>query len=523
MTKDEQQAELLKCLPDDPSRKKPWRNVNPCGYFIDKYVKIYDEGMNRWIPFNLWPAQWDALETLLTNGRVVILKGRQQGITWLCLSVALWFIVCFGGVSIALYSMREDEAEDLLRKLRDMYNRLPKWFTRGRLSVKEATTKLWIFHNDTKIRAMSTNSGDSYQFTFGVVDEAALTPDLRQLLVRLTPALDSVESSILALVSRPNKEKPVSEFNDLYKLGKVNFRKAARRWEDWVSIFIPWYENPTKTKEWYEGEKAQQLEKARHLDDLFTSYPATDRQALMPSASNKRILGEFVDLVSADRKPLIKSADLMQNLKYPGDLTVYFRPKEGVKYVIGVDCAEGLPTSNNTAIIVVRLDTGEEQACLIGKLSPRDTAHDANVLSLLYNDAGILVERNNHGHACLLKLEDLDGYLLDGPDDYIGFRSSKQTKIDLYTNLAEMIKERALEREVFSDILADQKITASQENCPPLIYTSETAIEIMSIERKTLRAPENMLDDRADAFAMAQFARSLDLVHGVERADYLRF
>src|SRR5262249_58666355 len=88
------------------------------------------------------------------------------------------------------------------------------------------------------------------------------------------------------------------------------------------------------------------------------------------------------------------------------NLEVYVLPQPDHRYVIGADPAEGNPTSDDSALTVLDKDSGEEVAALAGKLQPAVLAAHADALGLWYNGAPIMVERNNHGHAVLLWLQD---------------------------------------------------------------------------------------------------------------------
>ena len=516
-----QKKEMAKCAVDPRSIQKPWLNINPCWYFITKYAKIYDEFSRDHIPFILWKKQVWLLERILTNGRNVVLKGRQLGITWLCITIALWLIVHGNGVSIGLYSMRETEAYDLLRRLRRMFEQLPSWMVQH-LVQDEDQQSFWSFKNGTKIRALSAKSGDSYQFSFVILDEASLIPNLKQLLTRLLPALNSVPGSILAMISRSNKEEPNHEFHKRYIAGKRNIEENMVRWEGMFSSFLPWHANPTTSKKWYEAEKAEQLREYKHIDDLHCSYPGSDAEALAPSTSNKRIMRAWVIGNYKELRSIPGAEFKIDGIIHAEFLRLYKMPKMGMRYVIGCDCAEGLPTSDNSVSVVVELETGEECASLISTMTPADQAWDTWKISEFYNDAEILVERNNHGHSMIRELLNYNAFVLEGPDERYGYVTSTQSKIHLYTNLAETLKQVVQDRDLYEE-LELSGISPNKKNIPYLIHTLQIAQEIMGVERMSLKAPKGDHDDCAVAFAMAQMARMLEPVEGVERADYTRF
>ncbi len=65
---------------------------------------------------------------MAASRKLVILKARQLGISWLCLSYALWLMLFQAPATILLFSLREEEAKELLWRLRGMYERLPAAF-----------------------------------------------------------------------------------------------------------------------------------------------------------------------------------------------------------------------------------------------------------------------------------------------------------------------------------------------------------------------------------------------------------
>ena len=511
------------CSPDDPTNRMPWKNVNSCGYFIDEYVQIFDAGKRKFIPFKLWPKQWDALELLLCNGRVTVLKARQIGLTWLCLAIVLWMLIFLPGTQVMLFSLREKEAEDLLKRLKKMYGQLHWWFKTD-MEVVSTTSSHWLFDNGNEVRAFSTDSGDGYQANVLLMDESTLVPNLETLLGRVEPVVDSVPNGYLWMISRANKNDPKNIFNRTYLNGSVNINKNNRRWSDWVSLFLSWDAAPWRDKEWYEAEKEKRLSNDCHLDNMYSMYPNDDVEALAPSTSNKRILREWV-MAAFEKMDGIEDAELrVSGLKSYGCLIVYYFPDKGKRYCIGVDSAEGLPTSNNSVVCVVDQDTGEEVALLCGKITPKDTANDAFVLSTFYNEAGILCERNNHGFTVLTELERLEAWILEGPDGLPGYRSSKQSKMNLYDNLAELFKEAITHKKDLEKLLEKGLIAKTEkETIIPLVHTSDLALEIMSIESQTLLAPPKHLDDRSDAYAFAQMARVTERVEGFMRVDYTMF
>ena len=547
------QKEVFQCEPVDPTNMDPELNWEACGYFIDTHVKIDDKTDRGWIPFKLWgrrrsplavdpdgniinedapggsdlsPSQWDALKLLFCNGRVVILKARQLGLTWLCLSIALWHIVFIPGTMVMLFSYREEEAKKLLEKLKDMFRELPWWFKMDHV-VDKNTTIEWGFTNGTKVMAFSTESGDGYQANIVIMDEATLVPNLGKLNGRVLPVIKRVKNGQYWMISRANKELPKSYFNNVFRRAMARIRKQKGKgegfakpgtveWRQWMPLFLPWWVAPDSTKESYELEKLDAEMDDGHYDTLYAMSPNSIEEALSPSTSNKRIPQKWILAATKERSPLDISP-----LAIP-DLVIYLDCEKAESYAIGGDPAEGLPTSNNSVLVVVKRKTRELAAIVCGKHTPRALATYAHQLSVYYGGAPILIERLNHGHATILALENLDAWILEGQDERPGWQSGTQGKINLYDIAAEVLHEA---------FLVDMEIQQKRKKGEGIgklkrmniLFDHDLTLELMSIERKTLRAPDKHLDDRADGWAMAQVALTLDYADGIIRADYSMF
>jgi hypothetical protein len=438
-------------------------------YFLDRYGHIYDAVSADWVPFRLWPAQFQSLDTIAAQRLTVILKARQLGLTWLVLGYALWLVLLRPAVTVLLFSRRDDEAADLLgTRLRGLYERLPAWL-RVRSFVVDNDHE-WQLSNGSRVLAFPTTAGDSYTASLVIVDEADLVPDLDRLMRAVKPTIDG--GGRMVLLSRAEKTRPQSPFKRIYA-------GAKQGRTDWAPLFLPWDARPDRDQNWYEAQKADIMHRTGSLDDLHEQYPVTDLEALAPRAHDKRFAPEWLQQCFVEAAPL-SLTEVPEAPAIPG-LVVYVFPQPGHHYVIGADPAEGNPTSDDSALAVLDTQTGEEVASLAGKFQPAVFAAHAHALGKWYHDAAILVERNNHGHAVLGAL-DQHGQLrlLSGHDDKTGWLSSQLGKVILYDRCADAFRNREVVLHSFA------------------IYA-----QLASIDGSTLRAPEGESDDRADAMALA--------------------
>ena len=457
----------------DRDRIEWLKSLKSFPYFTYTYGTLYDAGARAWISFSRWPLQEKLADELPLHKLVVVLKARQLGVTYLCLIYALWLMIFRPAAEILLFSLRDNEAMELLSRLKKMYENLPA-FMRCRAIVKSNEHEFTL-SNGSRAQAFPSGAGDSYSGNLAIVDEADLLHDLGKLLRSVKPVVDA--DGQLIMVSRSDKSKPQSEFKSTYR--------AAVAGGDWFPAFLPWYTRPSRTKKWYEAQKAEIESRTGTLDDLFEQYPATDTEALAARTLDKRYPPQWLEQCYEEPRPETDAhlPDIGSIPDIPG-LVVYRHPVRGREYVIGGDPAEGNPTSDDSAATVLDAWTGEEVAKLKGKFQPAIFAMYIDILAVAYNNAEVLVERNNHGHAVLLWLsEHSECSVMSGFDDKPGWLSSTKGKALMYS--------------VGGDVFRDRKTT---------IHSKDSLSQLQSIEGNTLRAPEGLPDDLADSYVLALVA-----------------
>jgi hypothetical protein len=457
------------------SERSEWLKCTlSCAYFIHNYCQIYDATIGEWIPFTLWPSQLEVLNELVNNRLCVIVKARQLGQTWLVLCFILWKMLFFPSFTALLFSRRENEAIYLLgvNRLRGVYSRLPKW-----MQVRQVLTSAsheWVLSNGSVAYAFPTTAGDSYTASYAFVDEADLVPDLGKLMSAVKPTIDG--GGGMTLLSRVDKSTPSSQFKRIYIDAKL-------KKNSWKPIFLPWSARPGRTVEWYATQKADALSRTGSLDELHEQYPATDAEALKPPTLDRRIPYTWLEKVYYPMLPIDSDLSLP-------NLVVYQNPVSGAEYYVAADPAEGNPESDDSVVHVIS-EQGEECAVLAGKIEPGMFADYIDQLSIHYNYAEILPERNNHGHAVILSLKDVHNRdVMYGWNGTEGWMSSSRGKALMYTRMAE---------------------TARDREC--VIHNEETFMQLTSIDGNTLAAPEGRHDDYATSFSLGMCARAMGGAH----------
>lgn len=466
-----QQVELLRCAAD-------------VTYFIDHYVQIESIADGSWIPFHPWPAQRAFLDDLQNHQHVIALKARQVGFTWITLAYGLHGQLYRPIYPEMAFSRREREAYDLVRRTAGMVERLPPWLRPTRRTNEAIESIQW--DNGSWMQAYSSSGGDQQTARLVIVDEAGLQSDLDRLLRSLEPVVE--HSGQIVLVGRIDKDNPGA----YARLCQAALRGDSR----YHFCFIPWWARPGRTTQWYEEMRRQAELLDGTLDDLFEQYPASAAEALMGKTLNKRLNPTWLGQVYARRQPEpLPGAPAIPGARY------YVARDQTHRYVVGVDPAEGNPTSDYSAIAVQDATTGEYVCVVNQRTEPGVTADYALQLARYYAHAGILVERNNHGHAVLQWLLDrAPMQVLQAPRELempwdvdldaptrtsrYGWLNNRRGKQLLYTAMAEALRDRSLR-----------------------IYDEELQRQLLAIDGSTLSAEEPEHDDLAIAAALCQVAR----------------
>lgn len=464
-------------------------------YFINKYCQIYDNETQSWIPFTLWPFQESAIRDAslyneqakeLVYKRIVVLKTRQIGFTWLLADAhKLWKMLFRPITEVLVFSQSDEEAIAILseQRFKGMYERLPEWM---KIPITTSSAHEFRLSNGSGMRALpEARGGDSRTVTDVVVDEADLIVDLDDLLARAEPTLGT--KGQLIVIGRAVKDKPNSAFKRLY----VHAKKGEGRWNK--AIFIAWFEHPGRTKEWKAALDKETLERTGTLDYVHEHYPEKDTDALSARSLDKRVPPDWIRQIyqEAYPQPLPMGAPVHTGLK------LYEYPIPGHTYGIGADSAGGESDGDDAVACVIDADSKRQVAVLAGKIEPTRFGDDVADLSFYFFGAPVLFELNNHGHATRAKLKERGvslrmGMTKHGPSRNPGWLTLDWSKKYLYDTAVNVIQQAVEEARLTGD------------PADILIVDFTTSTQLGSIDGNTLSAPEQQHDDHSMAWALAQ-------------------
>lgn len=248
----EQEAELRKCSPK--------RGFKGFIRWLEHYARVQDRKTKSDVPFVPFPGQRRVIPDLVQGYWLVLLKGRQLGLTWLIAAYALWRITFESMYTVTVVNQSLEYAQDFVWRVRYIYERLPAW---QRKKITRDSTTLLRFEANTnfgEIRAVagSAKAGRSMSGDLVVLDEASRIDALEETMQALQPQIDVGEGQIVMLSSSAG---PQGIFYETWEENYGEYGEAITESgvgpSGFKPIFIHWSERPGRDAAWYAKRAAE--------------------------------------------------------------------------------------------------------------------------------------------------------------------------------------------------------------------------------------------------------------------------
>jgi hypothetical protein len=415
-------------------------SVDPA-FFIDEYLTIDDaqrtveaDGTVQFrrggtTPFKLWPAQIDVVWTIAESRLAIILKARQLGISWLCCGYVLWRCLFNEGEMVLLFSRGQPDADEMLRRVRVLYERMPAWLRDACPLARPPNMSEMEWANGSRVKSFpaTPNAGSGWTASLVVLDEAAKIPFADEIYTAIKPTIDG-GGQLIVLSSAKGVGNLFHRLWTMAVSGASGFR----------AIFLPWWDRPGRDRAWYDARVAESPDPTL----VKQEYPSTSVEAFIASG-RLRFDPAWVDAQAANVRPPLPRHQFPDPLRAVPGLAVYAPPIPGRTYIVGADVAEGLEHGDYSDASVLDTVTWEEVASIHGRWEPDEFARHLIALGDAYA-APVAVERNNHGHAVLATFK-LSGFRADriapGHDGRPGWNTNVQTKPQMIDLLATAMRD----------------------------------------------------------------------------------
>jgi hypothetical protein len=354
-------------------------------YFIKKYIKIVtlDKGLE---PFQLYDYQEKIVNTIQDNRYVIAKLPRQTGKTTTIVAWLVHYIVFNQNVNVAILANKLKTATEIMKRLKEAYEYLPKWLQQGVIEWNKTSIAL---ENGSRAMASATSAsavrGGSYNVIF--LDEFAHVPSnvADEFFSSVYPTITSGQTTKVLIVSTPNG---LNMFYSLWQganrapgeSGKNEYAPVEVHWSQ-----VPLYPGgPLRDHKWKE-KTIKQLGGGSGGEQKFRSEYDCD------------FIGSSNTLISSSKLHVLFPKQPLRVTKE--GLWIYEEPKDNRVYVMTVDTSRG--QGNDYSAILV-FDITDAPYRIVAKyrnniISPMLLPTVISALGRKYKDAYVLVEVNDIG------------------------------------------------------------------------------------------------------------------------------
>lgn len=368
-------------------------------YQFVKHCVFIKSGLGRKIKFEIWPCHFEIFEALEDDQMISILKARQIGMSWL-LGAARPVFLCliYPGSTSLLFSTRDDETAELLKKCKFVIDNMPQWL---KTEIKpDNSQELGFVGLDSHILAFPSKptAGSGYTAIYALSDEHAKQEYASEQY-----------SSILPTIEEGGQYVSVSTAYGGSSFHQQLWEKARDGSSSAKALFFPYNARPGRDKDWWDRMRRAFANKE---SQFFQEYPRTPEEAVQFSIP--RFFDRTTCTTTASVQTPIASAGDNEDLKALlsarewedcAGVRVYQKVVAGHHYVIGADVSEGIDQDRQAAICL-DADTGEEVAIIHGGWTIDEYAGLIFRMAQYYG-AVICPERNNHGGSLIVHLQAL--------------------------------------------------------------------------------------------------------------------
>jgi hypothetical protein len=361
----------------------------------------------------------------MTVKRLIALKTRQCGITWLAAAYVLWRAIFHANELIVIISAKEDLAVEFLDRVKFIFDRLPSYLkprvykrTNTELTFgfeeKDPLGNIMLSGLGSSIKSLPStpDAGQSKTVTLLVMDETALNRYNREIWSAAEPTLEHSAGQAI-LISNPTKDGPGWPWT------RKIYTDSMKGLNDFGRIFLSWMTVPGRNTNPEDPLYFITVQKRKGLDDTDISkqYPTTEDEAIAAAT------GGYFGSIPAKFKPMdgvngnlhVTEKNVVQFEESPrrkGILEIWRWPKKNWKnrYCIGSDVGEGLGGNYSVAYVYDRHLQEVVARIRTNQVDADKWARELMLLGVYYYNAKIGIERNGPGISTIFSMQNARKY-----------------------------------------------------------------------------------------------------------------
>jgi len=281
----------------------------------------------------------------------------------------LWYTLFQDHKNVAILANKSSTARGILSRYQMMYENLPKWMQQGVVNWNKGDVEL---ENNSRIFTAATTAAGirSQSVNLLYIDEAAIIPNTvaDQFFTSVYPVVSAGQTTKIIITSTP------LGYNHFWKF----WNDATNGNNDFVPLFIPYYEIPGRDDKWLEEQK-RQLGELKFNQEVLCNF-----------------LGSSLTLVSGEA---ISKMSITHPIYSNGQgLDIYENVDPTHIYVTCVDTAKGVG-GDASAFCIIDITTVPYKIVAKYKsneVSPLLLPNIIYEVSKAYNDSYVLVELNTN-------------------------------------------------------------------------------------------------------------------------------
>lgn len=454
------------------------------------------------------------IRQLQTTGkvRVVVLKGRQQGLSTVIGGLLFWWTSQHKAVKAIVMTHQAESTKALFDMTRRYYEHCPEIL---KPKTKYSSRKEIVFEALDSSYMVATAGGEGVgrgeTIQLAHLSECAFYPPAtaRENVNGLSQAIPNSAGTMVFVESTANGIG--NPFHELWK-------SAIEGTSEYEAVFIPWFiQNEYREavpKNFEKTPKEEELQEKHGLDNeqlmfrrrkvavngeemFMQEYPCTADEAFLTSGRpvfNTQQLSNLVD----------KTPDIIQRLaltgedweEHPrGELLMYKRHDPGETYYIGADVAMGI-RGGDWSVAQVLNSKKEQVAIYRAQVHPDYFSDVLNALGHFFNVARLGVENNNHGILTVTRLGKDHAY----PNLYFESAVDKQTENETVTfGFRTTVKTKPLIIDKLRAALRENDLTLNDK------LTIRELLTYVVTEEGKMEAEKGTHDDCVMSLAIANF------------------
>lgn len=252
-------------------------------YFIAAYGSVRDdEDTGPPVPFRLWPAQIDVLDTFIDEDRIVVLKARQLGLTWLALHFGVHLIAIDPtGRNAIVLGLSQDGgyAKRLLERARQINALLPTFLRHGEDRETQGSKTEFKLHQRGRMVSLpgTPAAPRSWQADFAICDEWAFVRN-----GQAGPTMRALMPAARKIVAISSGNGPAEEAGWGQHFAQL-YERADAGENEWVPVFLPTSTHPARDAAWRDVEQGNY-----DTDEEFLAeHPETSDEALIGAGKDR--------------------------------------------------------------------------------------------------------------------------------------------------------------------------------------------------------------------------------------------